>query len=123
MVQETGVESPGPVMPKTQKAYLMPLYLTPSIIRYGSRVKWSNPWNRVAPSPTLKRKLSGHPRLWSPNLLTYLNYRWDANRKSGCGNNDKEELKLHHQIQFSVLLWKQFILSPTDPGKVKKNCW
>ena len=29
---------PGQVIPKTQKWYLMPLYLTLSIIRYGSRV-------------------------------------------------------------------------------------
>ena len=30
----------------------MPLCLTLSIIRYGSRVKWSNPGKGVAPSPT-----------------------------------------------------------------------
>ena len=32
--------------------YLIPPCLTLSIIRYGSRVKWSNPRNGVAPSPT-----------------------------------------------------------------------
>ena len=31
---------------------MIPPCLTLSIIRYGSRVKWSNPWNGVAPSPT-----------------------------------------------------------------------
>ena len=56
----------------------MPPCLTLSIIRYGSRVKWSNPGKGVAPSPTpwcsklSKREPSGHPRLWSPTLLTYL---------------------------------------------------
>ena len=40
------------IIPKTQKWYLMPTCLTLNIIRYGSRVKWSNPWKRVAPSPT-----------------------------------------------------------------------
>ena len=39
----------GRVMPKTQKRYLMLPYLTLSIIRYGSRVKWSNQGNGVAP--------------------------------------------------------------------------
>ena len=43
---------PGRVIPKTQKWYLMPPFLTLSIIRYGSRVKWSKPGKRVAPFPT-----------------------------------------------------------------------
>ena len=49
----------------------MPPCLALSIIRYGSRVKWSNPGKGVAPSPTpwcrklSKREPSGHPRLWS----------------------------------------------------------
>ena len=30
----------------------MPPCLTLNIIRYGSRVKWVNPWKGVAPSPT-----------------------------------------------------------------------
>ena len=53
----------------------MPPCLTLSIIRYESRVKWSNPGKWVAPSPTLqcisywKRDPSGHPRLQSPTLL------------------------------------------------------
>ena len=34
---------PGRVIPKTLKWYLIPPCLTLSIIRYGSRVKWSNP--------------------------------------------------------------------------------
>ena len=69
---------PGRVIPKTQKWYLMPPCLTLSIIRYGSRVKWSNPGKGVAPSPTpwcsklSKREPSGHPRLWSPTLLLFL---------------------------------------------------
>ena len=46
---------PGRIIPKTQKKkkkknwYLMPPCLTLSIIRQGSRVKWSNPGNGVAP--------------------------------------------------------------------------
>ena len=59
---------PGQVKSKTQKWYLMPTCLTCSIMRYGSRVKWSNPGNGVALSPTpqlLKREPSGHPQFRS----------------------------------------------------------
>ena len=55
---------PGLVIPKTQKWYLISPCLTLSIIRSISRVKWSDPGKRVAPSPT--------PLLWSPTLLFYL---------------------------------------------------
>ena len=43
---------PGRVILKTQKMYLMPPCLTLSIIRYGSRIKWSNPAKGLEPSPT-----------------------------------------------------------------------
>ena len=46
----------GRVIPRTQKKQtkknLMPSCLTLSIIRYGSRIKWSNPGNGVARFPT-----------------------------------------------------------------------
>ena len=56
----------------------MPPCLTLSNIRYGSRVKWSNPGKGVAPSPIpwcsklSKREPSGHPRLWLPTLLLFV---------------------------------------------------
>ena len=43
---------PGPVIPKTQKWYLMPPGVTLSIIRYGLRVKWNNPGKEETPFPT-----------------------------------------------------------------------
>ena len=44
---------PGRVIAKTfKKWYLIPPCLTPSNIRYVSRVKWSNPWKGVSSSPT-----------------------------------------------------------------------
>ena len=61
-----------------KKWYLMPPGLTLSIIRYGSRVKGSNPRKRVPRSPTCwcssyrKGSLSGHPRLRTPTLFTYM---------------------------------------------------
>ena len=39
-------------IPRLKKWYLMPPYLALSIIRYGSRVKWSNPGKEVAPFST-----------------------------------------------------------------------
>ena len=75
MARETWVQSQVESYQRLKKWYLMPPCLTLSIIRYGSRVKWSNPGKGVAPSPTpwssklSKRESSGHPRLWSPTLL------------------------------------------------------
>ena len=43
MARKTGVQD-------FKKWYLIPPCLTPSIIRYVSRVKWRNPGNRVTPS-------------------------------------------------------------------------
>ena len=75
--RETWVRSQIESYQRLKKWYLMPPCLTLSIIRYGSRVKWSNPGKGVAPSPTpwcsklSKREPSGHPRLWSPTLLLH----------------------------------------------------
>ena len=50
IVQETRVQSYAKSYQKHKKWYLMPPCLTLSSIRWGSRVKWSNPGNGVAPS-------------------------------------------------------------------------
>ena len=50
MVQKTRVKSQVKSYKRLKKWYLMPPCLTLSIIRYGSRVKWSNPGKGVAPS-------------------------------------------------------------------------
>ena len=52
MARETGVQSQLESYQRLKKWYLMPPCLTLSIIRYGSRVKWSNPGKEVAPFPT-----------------------------------------------------------------------
>ena len=52
MAWETWVQSQVESYQRLKKWYLMPPCLTLSIIRYGSRVKWSNPGKGVAPSPT-----------------------------------------------------------------------
>ena len=51
---------PGRVIPKTQ----MPPWLTLSIIKYGSRVKWRNKRKGVAPSPTPWCSCLGKRNLW-----------------------------------------------------------
>ena len=52
MARETWVQYKVESYQRLKKWYLMPPCLTLSIIRYGSRVKWSNPGKWVAPSPT-----------------------------------------------------------------------
>ena len=65
----TWVQSQAESYQRLKKWYLMPPCLTLSIMRYGSRVKWSNPGKGVAPSTTpwcsklSKREPSDHPRL------------------------------------------------------------
>ena len=52
------------VIPKTQKCYLMLPCLAHSPIRLKSRVKWSNPGNGVAPSPTSRCRSYWKGSLW-----------------------------------------------------------
>ena len=47
MAWETEVQSQVVSYQRRKKWYLMPPCLTFSIIRYRSRVKWSNPWKGV----------------------------------------------------------------------------
>ena len=96
IARETWVQSQVESYQRLKKWYLMPPCLTLSIIRYGSRVKWSNPGKGVPPSPTpwcsklSKREPSGHPRLWSPTLLFYvLNSVTMIKRKSDLSNKIK----------------------------------
>ena len=61
---------PGHLLLKTlKKWYLIPPCLTLSSIRYVSRVKWSNPGKRVAPSTT-----PWCNNYWKGSLLVTLNY-------------------------------------------------
>ena len=69
MARETWVPSQVESYQRVKKWYLMPPCLTLSIIRYGSRVKWSNPAKGVAPSPTLNCSC-----YWKGSLLFALDY-------------------------------------------------
>ena len=69
---------PGRVIPKTLKMVLDTSLLNTQQYKVLSRVKWSNPGKRVAPSPTpqcssyCKGSLLGRPRLLSPTAFTML---------------------------------------------------
>ena len=52
MARETWVQFQVESYQRLLKWYFMPLCLTLSIIRYGSRLKWRNPGKGVAPFPT-----------------------------------------------------------------------
>ena len=67
--RETWVQSLVESYQRLKKWYLMPPCLTLSIIRYGSRVKWSNPGRGVAPFPTLRCS-----SYWKGSLLVTLDY-------------------------------------------------
>ena len=78
MVWETRVQSLVEPHQRLKKCYLMLACSALSTIRWGSRVKWSNPGNGVAPSPTpwcssyWKGEPLGHPQLRSPTLYIYI---------------------------------------------------
>ena len=52
VIPVTRVQSQVESYQRLKTLYLKPPCLTPSIIRYGSRVKWSNPGKVVVPFPT-----------------------------------------------------------------------
>ena len=52
MVEEIEVQSQVKSYQRLKKWYLMPPCFTLSIIKLGSRVKWSNPSKGVPPTPT-----------------------------------------------------------------------
>ena len=72
MAQETWVQSQVESYQRLKKWYLMPPCLTLSIIRYGSRVEWSNQEKGVAPPPTLWCCSYRKGAFWSPTTLLTL---------------------------------------------------
>ena len=64
MVLETGAQSQVESYQRLKKWYLMLLCLKLSVIRYGSRVNWSNPRKGVVPSPTVQCSSYWKGSLW-----------------------------------------------------------
>ena len=77
-IERQGVQSLVESYGRLKKWYLMPPCLTLSIIRYGSRIKWSHPGKGIALSPTLQHSIYWQespfvpPRLRLPTLLLYI---------------------------------------------------
>ena len=67
--RETEIQSLVETCQRLKKLYLIPLCLTLSIIRYISRVKWSNPGKGVAPS-SIPRRTSD----WKRSFRVALDY-------------------------------------------------
>ena len=77
MIRETVVQSQVKSYQRLKKWYLMPTCLTLSTIRWGSRVKWNNQGNGVAPSQHLgvvaiKKGAFGSPSTKVTNFTTYI---------------------------------------------------
>ena len=69
MAREIGVQSQIESYQRFKKWYLIPPCLTLSIIRYGSRPKWSNPGKGVALFPTPR-----YSSYWKGSLRVTLDY-------------------------------------------------
>ena len=97
---------PGRVIPKIfKKWYLMPPCLTLSIIRYGSRVKWSNPGKGVAPSPIPCVVAIEKGAFWSPTLLfTYFQIRAFYKQKINLYTKTTPENTVHVEVNQFVNL-------------------
>ena len=116
---------------RLKKWYLMLSWLTLSIIRYGSRVKWSNPEKGLAPSPT-----SQCSSYWEGSLLVTLDYGRQLylfsiwNNKAliiiSCGVISTHRGPIYIEIPFiclySVIRWKLFVtvVSQIKPEKKRR---
>ena len=69
MVQETWVQSQVCVIPKTLQMVLDTSMLNTQ--QYKVRIKGKVKQSRKRSSTLLKKEPFGHPRLWSPTLLTF----------------------------------------------------
>ena len=82
---------------RLKKWYLIPPCLTLSIIRYVIRVKWSNPGNGVAASPTFRCSSD-----WKGSLLFTLDYIYIYTR-FGCEVQSLTNVLLSHMIKWDSI--------------------
>ena len=101
--RETWVQSQIESYQKLKKWYLMPPCLTLSFIRYGSRVKWSNPGKGVTPSPT---PWCSSYRKGKGSFRVILNYGRQQLHTQGCQNKAKN-------VAMSWILHKDLWYGPT----------
>ena len=108
-----------------QKRYLMPLWLTLSIIW----VKWSNPGKRVAPSQTLQWRESLHvaldygrqlyispKKIWEWfNLRIHKRILINLQAYSMYNNNSYRWLSKELGFSYKVTSWNKFIIAKWQP--------
>ena len=73
MARETRVQSQVTSYQRLKRWYMIHPCITLGIMRYVSRVKWSNPGEKVAPSLTLRCK-RGHFSIWKRSFRVDLDY-------------------------------------------------
>ena len=94
MVWETGVQSQIKSYQRLKKWYLVPPCLILSIIRYASRVKWSNPGKGITPSQHLGVVAIEKGAFRSP--LTKVNYIYNIYiYKQDLALNNQQEMVSH----------------------------
>ena len=103
---------------RLKKWYLMPPCLTHRIIRYGSRVMWSNPGKGVAPSPTpwcssYWKESFGSPSTKVANLLrtNILCFLFSI----------KQDFLSGHNFQIVIVIAKDILLLSRFLKTIKKN--
>ena len=102
MAWETWVQSQVKSYQRLKKWFLMLPCLTLSIIRYGSRVKWSNPGKELVPTPT---PWCSSYRKWS--LRVTLNYGRQIYLLSNTNNTTGYAFK---RFNLSSSLWIKFFI-------------
>ena len=113
VAQETWVQFQVKSYQRLKKWYFMPPCLTLSIIRYGSRVKWSNPGKGVAPSPTpwcssnQKGRLGGCQLylLYLFCLTNFLHIRKNQSVMNICFKVETLSKRYKELLKFRLQLW------------------
>ena len=115
---------PGRVVPKTQKMVLETALLTLGIIRYVSRVKWSNTRKGVVSSPTLwcSSYQKGNPRVpldYGRQLysLLYFERSWISVvcEKQTDTNGDREGRRQTAILTHNFFSWLYYVVLSSSP--------
>ena len=112
-----------------KKWYLMPPCLALRIIRWGSRVTWSNPGNGVAPSPT--PRCSSY---WKRSLRVTLDYgrqlyllthirRWENSLSLSLSLFYKHAHTHIEEIHKTTTVIPEASYRTNYPMKTTKTCW
>ena len=117
MARETWVQSQVESYQRLKNCYLMPPFLTLSIIRYGSRVNSSNPGKGVAPSltPWCSSYRKGSPRVtldYGRQLYFMQRDDRDKNKKkaNAAEKNYKNRDEWKENIWFGLMAYQPLLV-------------